>query len=72
MALLFVKAMGAGIERLDVAAQTPDPRERLIALIRGFVDEMADHPSLVRHSPGANRYSTTAATKSSGTKTRVS
>jgi len=52
VALLFARAMDAGIERLDLAAQTADPRERLIALIRAFVDEMADHPSLVASFAG--------------------
>jgi Tetracyclin repressor-like, C-terminal domain len=44
--------MDAGLQRLELAARTPDPRERLIALIQAFVDEMADHPSLVASFAG--------------------
>ena len=45
--LLFVRAFQAGMERLEEAARVADSRQRLIAIIRVFVDEMADHPGLV-------------------------
>ncbi|MGH2365040.1 MAG: TetR/AcrR family transcriptional regulator [Chloroflexota bacterium] len=45
--LLFVRAFQAGMQRLEEAARAVDARQRLIAIIRVFVDEMADHPGLI-------------------------
>ena len=47
LAQLFVRAFEKGVARLEEVAQTPDPAERLIAILRVYVDEMADHPGLV-------------------------
>jgi TetR/AcrR family transcriptional regulator, cholesterol catabolism regulator len=47
VSLLFVRAFEAGVARLEQAGAIADPRARLIAIIRVFVDEMADHPGLV-------------------------
>jgi AcrR family transcriptional regulator len=45
--LLFARAFAAGVARLEEVSRIPDPRERLVAILRVYVDEMADHPGLV-------------------------
>ncbi|HEU0167064.1 MAG TPA: TetR/AcrR family transcriptional regulator [Chloroflexota bacterium] len=47
LAQLFVRAFEKGVARLEEVATTPNPAERLVAILRVYVDEMADHPGLV-------------------------